>query len=314
MYSTQPAGAQNAWRDIPQNYARPEASSEGKASLAACAAMLFPGLGHFVAGSYGLAAVWFGLCAGAMGAMVLGFLSRGLAPIFFFAAPIGALIYLIQWFDAGRCGRRSREPMLGDPSVRKLTAALLAAVAIATQGALFWQIQKGFVEMCYTPTPSMEPTISRGDTFLVFKGRPIARWDIVGVHVPPGEMYEGLEGLCKRVVGLPGETVEITGDGVVIDGHLMTLPPGAGPFMPMDISHNTLGDAEPMSAATGCWGRPITLGPNEYFLLGDNTMDSDDSRFWLPFKAHQSGAMPADKIISRVAGVIWPPARWRIFR
>jgi type IV secretory pathway protease TraF len=72
-------------------------------------------------------------------------------------------------------------------------------------------------------------------------------------------------------------------------------------------------DAEPMAAANGCWGRPITLGPDEYFLLGDNNRFSYDARLWPPYEDHQPGATPRDQLCGRVVGIVWPPGRWRVF-
>jgi signal peptidase I len=314
MNLTPPSMPETPPTQYTRSYAWADINPEGKSSLSACAAMLFPSLGHFIAGAKVRGAMWLVLSLVAVAGTITGYFVRQYEPIFFVAAPLLVLIYLLQWFDAGRCGRESQGHMFLDPTMRKMVAAIFATAAILLQGTLFWQLQKNIVQLCYTPTPSMKPTVAPGDYFLVFKGRPFIRWDIVGVSVPPGGRYSGLDGLCKRVIGLPGETIELTGDGVTINGKVVPTPSGAGPFLPVDISHNPLGDSEPMSAATGCWGKPITLGPDEYYLLGDNTLDSDDSRFWEAFPGHQPGGMPADKIVSRVAGIVWPPARWQIFK
>ena len=233
--------------------------------------------------------MWLMLSLLAMAGTITGYFVRQYELVFFIAAPLLIVIYFLQWFDAARCGRESQHHMFLDPTMRKMVAALFAAAAILFQGAIFWQLQRNVIQLCYTPTPSMKPTVAPGDYFLVFKGRPFRRWDIVGVSVPPGGRYSGLDGLCKRIIGLPGETIELTGDGVTIDGKVVPTPAGAGPFLPVDTSHNLLGDSEPMSAAAGCWGKPITLGPDEYYLLGDNTLDSDDSRFWEAFPGRQPG-------------------------
>ena len=66
----------------------------------------------------------------------------------------------------------------------------------------------------------------------------------------------------KRVIGLPGETVQITGGYIYIDGELLEADDGLN-----EVS------------LAGLAEHPITLGEDEYFLLGDNRDSSEDSRF-----------------------------------
>jgi signal peptidase I len=175
-------------------------------------------------------------------------------------------------------------------------------------------VQANWIEICYSPTPSMSPNVSPGDLFINFKNEPFTRWDIVAVDTVTGSNPEnGIMHLCKRVVGLPGEQVEITGAGLLIDGKLTAVPNKVGPYAAVDFSNNPLMDAEPMAAANGCWGRPMKLGPDEYFLLGDNSSLSDDGRFWPSMDDHQPGATPRSQIKGRVVGIVWPLARWRMF-
>jgi hypothetical protein len=91
------------------------------------------------------------------------------------------------------------------------------------------------------------------------------------------------------------------------------LPPEVGPYIPTDRYEQLLADALPFSAATGCWGNPITLGSDEYYVLGDNSPISGDSRYFPSVGVHQPGAIPRDYITGRVVARIWPPSRWRIF-
>jgi hypothetical protein len=65
-------------------------------------------------------------------------------------------------------------------------------------------------------------------------------------------------------------------------------------------------------AGNGCEGNPIALGPDEYFLLGDNSAGAMDARCWeLPVGSHPVGALPAESIIGVAKGIYWPPGRWR---
>lgn len=66
----------------------------------------------------------------------------------------------------------------------------------------------------------------------------------------------------KRVVGLPGETVQIKGGSIYIDGMKLKTPEGMGTISLGGLAEN-----------------PVELGEDEYFLLGDNPNSSEDSRF-----------------------------------
>ncbi|MFQ5341620.1 MAG: signal peptidase I [Anaerolineae bacterium] len=129
---------------------------------------------------------------------------------------------------------------------------------------------------------SMEPNLISGQRLLVNKlayrlGEP-ARGDIVVIDSPRGTS----EKLIKRIVGLPGETVELRGGRVYINGQLIeeTYHPAVG-MRPYP---------------------PTIIPPGYYFLLGDNRDHSGDSRVW--------GSAPRDLIVGRVLVSIWPPDRW----
>ncbi len=107
---------------------------------------------------------------------------------------------------------------------------------------------------------SMNPALNSGDVVLVNRlaydlGRP-GRFDIAA-FVRPGSGVN-----IKRVIGLPGETVQIVENQILIDGEPLKV---RGPLESVTIP----GVAE----------YPIELGADEYFLLGDNHDSSEDSRF-----------------------------------
>ncbi|MGD0770453.1 MAG: signal peptidase I [Tepidisphaeraceae bacterium] len=289
-----------------------EQSERGRAFLAVSAAMVWPGLGHLFVGKPRSGAAWC-IVGSSLAAAVLSVLFwPQLLPALIVLLPLGVIVQLLQMAHASHCGKRSQRPMLGNASRRFLVGAILGACGLGECYGTIRYLQNNWFEICFTPTDSMGPNVSPGDFFLNFKQQPYQRWDIVGVNAPPGVDLP-CQNLCKRIVGMPGDTVEITGSALLINGKPTTLPPNVGPYFAVDTWNTPMLDAEPMAAANGCWGRPITLGPDEYFLLGDNNRFSYDARLWPSFEDHQPGATPRDQLCGRVVGIVWPPQRWRVF-
>ncbi|MEY8352210.1 signal peptidase I [Lachnospiraceae bacterium 54-53] len=107
---------------------------------------------------------------------------------------------------------------------------------------------------------SMTPLLSSGDVVLMDRlvydfGQP-DRFDVVVFQREDRKMN------VKRVIGLPGETVQIKNDEIYIDGEKLTEPAGPGRV-----------------SLAGLAEKPVKLGEDEYFLLGDNRDSSEDSRF-----------------------------------
>ncbi|MCI5823219.1 MAG: signal peptidase I [Lachnospiraceae bacterium] len=110
---------------------------------------------------------------------------------------------------------------------------------------------------------SMEPTLSNGDNLIVdkisYRFRNPERFDII---IFPYK-YEKDTFFIKRIIGMPGETVWINNSGeIYINGVLLSENYGL----------------ETIKYA-GLASTPITLGKDEYFVMGDNRNDSTDSRF-----------------------------------
>ena len=114
----------------------------------------------------------------------------------------------------------------------------------------------------YVSGSSMENTLSDGDNLIVdkltYRFSDPKRFDII---VFPYQ-YEENTYYIKRIIGLPGETVQVVDGYVYINGSRLES----------DIYGNELMD-DPMAAS-----QPITLGEDEYFVLGDNRNHSQDSR------------------------------------
>jgi signal peptidase I len=128
---------------------------------------------------------------------------------------------------------------------------------------------------------SMAPTLRQGALLAAGRGGgPLRRGQLVLVRRPGAQDME----LVKRIVGLPGEHVRLTGTGLEVDGH-----PIPEPYLP--------------SAARGPVPFEVRLGPGEYLVLGDRRGASTDGRSF--------GPIGRQDIIGIVRFVYWPPSAWR---
>jgi signal peptidase I len=128
---------------------------------------------------------------------------------------------------------------------------------------------------------SMEPTLEDGQYMVVSK---VVYWihspergDVIVFHPPnnPNEDY------IKRIIGLPGEQVEIE-SGTVLAGSVLL--------------------EEPYIASPGFYSGVWDLGEGEYFVLGDNRRNSSDSHAW--------GVFPEKDIVGKAWLCYWPPEKW----
>ena len=163
-----------------------------------------------------------------------------------------------------------------------LVAALLLAVGIRTSVA----------QMFYIPSGSMLPTLKIGDRIIVDKlsyhVHGVHRGDIVVFRRPPLEKADYTD-LVKRVIGLPGDVISLHLGRVDIDGR-----PLAEPWLPTPAPVSSPSPlTEPFSL-----NHPYRVPPGEYFVMGDNRTDSEDSRYF--------GPIPASLIVGRMVFVIWP--------
>lgn len=126
---------------------------------------------------------------------------------------------------------------------------------------------------------SMVPNFQSGDYVLTDKisyklGTP-QRGDIIVFHAPPAANCAKGTGcdFIKRILALPGETVEVNNDTIFVNGK-----PLAEPYVPVDFE--TLPGFYMQNG-------PVTLGSDEYFAVGDNRPHSSDSRSWGPIKKNE---------------------------
>jgi signal peptidase I len=158
-----------------------------------------------------------------------------------------------------------------------------------------------------TEASSSSTASPNSDKFIAAKYLRPRRWDLVTFRLPsdPKIIY------VKRLVGLPGETVVIKDGAISINGQKQDPPTSLnGLTYITEIPH-----APPGLQITGAPERPAVLGPDEYFVLGDFSAQSSDSRLWTTgAPGHPPYAVPASYIIGVVTHIYWPPGRWRVLR
>ena len=151
------------------------------------------------------------------------------------------------------------------------------------------------------PTGSMKPNLLVGDHLIVNKFifapaasgierallpmRPIERGDIVVFKYPE----EPERDFIKRVIGLPGDTLELQNQTLLVNDQPLDepyahylFPPAADGQMEADVRRK--------------YG-PVTVPDGHYFMMGDNRDDSQDSRFW--------GFLPASYVKGRALFIYW---------
>jgi len=150
--------------------------------------------------------------------------------------------------------------------------------SIASTLVFVWLITHHIAQATVVPTESMSPTILVGDHFFLDKvafpanyphalqkflpTRTIHRGEILAFWSPQDPNTR----LVKRVIGLPGETIELRHRMVYIDGRKLEEP-----YAVFNDSRN-IPQRDDMA--------PVTIPADSYFMMGDNRDNSNDSRFW----------------------------------
>lgn len=189
-------------------------------------------------------------------------------------------------------GRRQRRSLLEYGAV----AVVAVLLALAVQAYL--------VKPYRIPSPSMAATLRPGDRVLVnrvvYRLHAPRRGDIIVFRYPENEDFV----FIKRVVGVPGDVLQARGGTLYVNGR--ALPEGYVRRVRGDAVPTEPAGPIPGTTMTEPWAleEPYTVPDAEYFVMGDNRTDSDDSRVW--------GAVPAADIIGEAFAVYWPVGRWSV--
>ena len=179
------------------------------------------------------------------------------------------------------------------------------AIVIAILLALF--IRTFVIQAFRIPSGSMEPTLLVGDHIFVNKfiygiKIPFLRKTLIPIKDPErGDIIVFIypktkdKDYIKRVIGLPGEDIEINGKDIYIDGILFNDPYGEYRNT-LENGHNSFKD---------CAYCSVTVPDGHYFVMGDNRGNSQDSRYW--------GFVPADFIKGKAFIIYWSWPHWKRF-
>jgi signal peptidase I len=202
---------------------------------------------------------------------------------------------------------REKPAAAPEPAFKKSVAReYLESIVVAVILALF--IRTFAIQAFKIPTGSMEPNLLIGDHLLVnklvyspslapwedalFGKKPIRRGDVVVFKYPEDPSRD----FIKRVIGLPGETIEIRSKQVLVDGALLEEPYAhfiEAPLRPDDPEYSLRTETD-----RDDWGPRVVPG-GRVLVLGDNRDNSRDGRYWSdPF-------LPIDQVKGRALLVYW---------
>lgn len=175
----------------------------------------------------------------------------------------------------------STPPQPSAPTGRGILRETVETLGLSVLLAL--GIRTFVAEARYIPSGSMLPTLEINDRLIIDKvsydfGNP-QRGDIV-VFRPPDALGQD-EAFIKRLIGLPGDVIEVKNGQLFVNNE-----PQSEPYIAAKPDYQ--------------YG-PVTVPDDSYLVLGDNRNKSFDSHFW--------GFLPADHLIGRAVFRFWPPDR-----
>ncbi len=187
--------------------------------------------------------------------------------------------------------------------IKSVLREWIESILIALVLALF--VRAFIIQAFKIPTGSMRPTLLEGDIILVNKFIYGARVPFTKLRLPKvrepkrGDVIVFIypdnpkKDYIKRLIGLPGDIVEIKNGSIYINGNLLVEP-----LFSQRYYYNR-GDF-------GKEGEKIKVPQNCFFVLGDNSISSQDSRYW--------GFVPRENILGKALVIYWPFIRIRLIK
>lgn len=176
--------------------------------------------------------------------------------------------------------------------MRYLMKEWVEPIIIAVVLALI--IRTFVVQAFKIPTGSMRPTLMEGDRILVskfiYRFTEPKRGDVI-VFISPEDKKKDF---IKRLIGLPNENIRISNGGILINNN----PADEGSVLKKQHYYNR-GDF-------GAEDQDIKVPNDAYYVLGDNSISSRDSRYW--------GFMPKKYLLGKAFLIYWPPNRIRMIK
>lgn len=201
---------------------------------------------------------------------------------------------------------------LYEPTLQNMDSTLVALAIV------FFVIRPFVVQAFYIPSSSMEPTLmgnsARKDRVLVnkyiYRTRAPRRQEIIVFHAPPAALDDPSkpQDFIKRLIGVPGDTVQVRNNRVLINGKPLDEPY-------LDDEHIAVSSFR-MSDSRGDpanWG-PVKVPPGKYLVLGDNRNNSRDSRLWFDANRAPAPFLDADQVLGKAMCVFWPPKALKLLR
>lgn len=166
---------------------------------------------------------------------------------------------------------RSRYRSRFQSVLRSTVYTLIVVAAIAVLVATIW------LPVLQIYGASMTPTLQEGDVVVSVKGSDFQRGDLIAFYI-------GNKILVKRCIALPGQVVDMDGEGnVYVDGRLLNEP---------YLKEKSLGDAN--------ISFPYQVPENRYFCMGDHRSTSVDSRHT------EIGCVSEEQIVGKIVFRVWP--------
>jgi signal peptidase I len=174
-----------------------------------------------------------------------------------------------------------------EPKARSLRDAVEWIAIVAGALVVAVVVKTFLIQAFFIPSLSMYPTLDKGDRVLVNKLsyhlHDIHHGDVVVFERPPGAPEDGIKDLIKRVVGLPGDTVEARDGALYVNGKRQTEPYVDTGDQTVNLNRQRVPD-------------------HMLFVMGDNRDNSTDSRAF--------GPIDEDLVVGRAFVTVWPLNKW----